>query len=343
MMGATLMAFSWFAPFSLVTMLVVGIIQWQLWQPRFTSYRMLRLVVSMLLPLSVLIVYKAGHRFENWVIPLGMSYYAFRQMHVAFEQYKGELRTISLEAYFEYLLFLPVLLIGPIHRIGEMQRSLRRQKWQPAFFSEGLERILYGLAKITFVGNYIFSYKVPLWANMLHSGPLHMYVRVIGFACNAYAQFSGFSDVAIGMGLLWGIKVMENFNYPFMATNMQEFWTRWHISLSSWCRDYIFHPIMALSRNRWLALVAAMLVLALWHEVSWRYVAWGAFHSLFILLAVFGRKAFPAIHGWFTGDALGRWVGRLLVFNLFAFSCLFLMADNFGELQNMIKQLFGYV
>jgi alginate O-acetyltransferase complex protein AlgI len=136
---------------------------------------------------------------------------------------------------------------------------------------------------------------------------------------------------------------MENFNYPFLATDMQEFWTRWHISLSSWCRDYIFHPILALSRNRWLALVAAMLVLALWHEISWRYIAWGCFHAALILLVVYSRKKFPFMHAWFKQNTFGRWTGRLLVFHCFAFSCLFLMADNAKELQNMLYQLLGHV
>lgn len=325
MMLATLIVWLYVSAWSLLILILITVLQWLLWQPYFKEYKRLRLMLSILLPLLPLIIYKIGHKTNDWIIPLGLSYYAFRQMHVAFEYYKGQLTRLTLEEYFQYLLFLPVILIGPIHRIEQMQRSLRRMKWQPAVFSNGLERILYGVVKIVFFGNYLFTYKFHEWADNSNIILLKDYLKLMAFTGNAYAQFSGFSDLAIGMGLLWGIKVIENFNYPFMATNMQDFWTRWHISLSSWCRDYVFQPIMALSRNRWFALITAMLVLALWHEISWRYIFWGIFHSLLILLTIITRKNFPAFSRYINHDYFGRWLGRLWVVHAFAFSCIFLI------------------
>ena len=153
-------------------------------------------------------------------------------------------------------------------------------------------------------------------------------------------QFAGYSDLAIGMGLLWGIRVMENFNHPFMATNMQDFWTRWHISLSGWCKDYVFQPILAFGRNRWLALVAAMLVLALWHEISWRYILWGVFHSLLILLTVIIRRNSPSFSNYINHHYFGRWLGRLWVLHAFAFSCIFLMIKDPFQLSVKLNFLF---
>ena len=155
-------------------------------------------------------------------------------------------------------------------------------------------------------------------------------------------QFAGFSDLAIGMGLLWGIRVMENFNYPFLATNMQGFWTRWHISLSSWCKDYVFQPILAFSRNRWIALIAAMLVLALWHEISLRYILWGVFHSSLILLAVLIRKKSPLFSNYINHHYFGRWLGRLWVLHAFAFSCLFLIIKDPFQLSLKLNLLFKW-
>jgi alginate O-acetyltransferase complex protein AlgI len=156
-------------------------------------------------------------------------------------------------------------------------------------------------------------------------------VLVIGFTCNAYVQFAGYSDLAIGAGLLWGIRVIENFNYPFLATNMQDFWRRWHISLSSWCRDYVFQPIIAFSRNKWIALSAAMLVLALWHEISGRYILWGIFHGTLVLLTTRFRETAPGLSKFINEHSAGRWIGRLWVFHLFAISNLFIGAINWDD------------
>ena len=340
MMATTLIVLAWFAPLSLLTMLIVALIQWLLWRIKSGNFKRLRFLISVCLPLLILVAYKMGHRVDNWLLPLGLSYYAFRQIHVAFEYYKGQLANITLEEYFQYLLFLPVILIGPIHRINEMNRSLRRLKWQPSYLSEGLERLLYGMVKINFLGNYLLSYKLLKYADNIDIPRLKIYLKVISFTGNAYIQFSGYSDIAIGLGLIWGIRIMENFNYPFLATNMQDFWRRWHISLSGWCRDYIFQPIVAFSRTRWLALVASMLVLALWHDLSWNYIIWGTFHSLLILLTILFRKNLPVVSNFVNYNILGRWLGRIWVFHLFAFSCLFIMAKDFYDLKSMLNVLF---
>lgn len=343
MMAATLLAWLFVAPFSLLLMVAVALGQWLVLKGRKSTTSKWRYLVSIILPLVPLVFYKLEHKAQDWIIPLGLSYYAFRQMHVAFEYYKGELPSFSLEEYFQYLLFLPVILIGPIHRINDMQRSWRRLKWQPAVFSDGLERILYGLVKINFLGNYLFSGKCNQWIQHIDMPGMKYYLKMMAFAGNAYVQFAGFSDLAIGMGLLWGIRVMENFNFPFLATNMQDFWTRWHISLSSWCRDYIFQPIMAYSRNRWFALVAAMLVLALWHEISWRYISWGVFHSCLIVSTVAIRRNFPAFSDYINKSSSGKWIGRLWVLHAFAFSCLFLIVEDASAFSNALKSFFNNV
>jgi alginate O-acetyltransferase complex protein AlgI len=207
-------------------------------------------------------------------------------------------------------------------------------------FSDGLERILYGLVKINFLGNFLFNMKLTELA--LHSNPylLKLYLDVVAFTGNAYCQFAGFSDLAIGLGLIWGIRVMENFNAPFLATNMQEFWQRWHISLSSWCRDYVFQPLAALTRSRWFALLASMLVLALWHEISFRYFLWGIIQVLLILLTVGFRKWMPAASQFINQHPVGRWLGRIWVFHIFAFSCVVIGSDNMVSLSNSFKQIF---
>jgi alginate O-acetyltransferase complex protein AlgI len=339
MLTISLLVLGWLAPLSLLLMLFVATAQWLLWRYGMTRLKRIGFLLSISLPLIPLIVYKLGQNSDGWILPLGLSYYAFRQIHVAFEYYKGEIKSISLEAYYQYLVFLPVILIGPIHRMPEFQRSLRRLKWQPVLFSEGLERILYGLVKIGFLGNYLFSAKLIQYAHTLEPSGFKIYVEAVAFTCNAYVQFSGFSDLAIGMSLLWGIRITENFNHPFLATNMQDFWQRWHISLSSWCRDYVFQPLMALSRNRIMALVAAMLVLSLWHEISIRYILWGSVQAALIIATVQARKALPLFSKFINGHAIGKWMGRIWVFNLFTLSSMLIGTESLNSLVITFKQL----
>ena len=341
MMLITLIALSWLAPYSVLIMLSTAFFQWVIWNNNYFGFKKPGVFLTILLPLLPLIIFKAGYKSNHWIIPLGLSFYAFRQVHVAFECYKSEMKKPGLFEYFEYLLFLPVMLIGPIHRMPEFQRSLRRHKWDASMFSEGLERLLYGMVKINFLGNFIFSTQLTQLAS--HTDPyfLRLYLEIIAFTGNAYFQFAGFSDLAIGMGLIWGIRVMENFNFPFLATNMQDFWRRWHISLSSWCRDYVFYPLAALSRKRWFALMISMLVLALWHEISLRYVVWGAVQASLILLTVGVRKMMPEYSQFINHHPLGRWFGRIWVFHAFAFSNVFIGTENIHSLSLGFKQLFS--
>ena len=323
------------APFSLLLMLSTAFLQWLVWN-RLRGAVRVSLVVSVIISLIPLLVYKWGAERRDWLIPLGLSYYAFRQIHVAFEVYKQTMQPPTLKSYGIYLLFLPVLLIGPIHRMPDFERSLRRMKWNAVTFSDGLERILYGLVKINFLGNFLFSLELTKYARSLPPAG-RLYAETVAFTGNAYFQFAGFSDLAIGAGLLWGIRVMENFNAPFAATNMQEFWRRWHISLSSWCRDYVFDPILASTRNRWFALIASMLVLALWHEISFRYVAWGALQALFILGTVRARNRWPRFAQFLNNHPAGRWLGRIWVFHLFAFSCILIGWENISYVRQWLK------
>ncbi|PWT77570.1 MAG: hypothetical protein C5B59_03590 [Bacteroidetes bacterium] len=341
MMLTTLVVLGWFAPLSVLIMLLVAFLQWLIWKNNYFRFRKLGVFLTIVLPILPLFVYKAGYKVNHWIIPLGLSYYAFRQVHVAFECYKSGMKKPAFLEYLEYLLFLPVMLIGPIHRMPEFQRSLRRYKWDPYMFSEGLERLLYGLVKINFLGNFIFAAKLTQLAAQADSNLLKIYLQTVSFTGNAYFQFAGFSDLAIGMGLVWGIRVMENFNSPFLATNMQDFWQRWHISLSSWCRDYVFYPLAALSRQRWFALIASMLVLALWHEISIRYVLWGALQALLILVTVRTRKAMPAFSQFINHHPFGKWFGRIWVFHAFAFSCILIGTENIPAVSIEFRQLFS--
>lgn len=215
-------------------------------------------------------------------IPLGLSYYAFRCLHYLIESYKGTLAAHGFREFAAYLVFLPTLAAGPIHRFDEFHRDHRRHRWDSRRFSMGLERILFGYAKVVVLANQLVN--VNLQAYISSVDPSHewliAYLRMLAFGLNGYLQFAGYSDIAIGFAMLLGYRVMENFNWPFLARNISEFWQRWHISLSSWCRNYIYMVVTSISRKPTLAILLSMLVLGLWHEISLRYLLWGAYHGI---------------------------------------------------------------
>ena len=219
---------------------------------------------------------------EDYIMPLGLSYYSFRQIHYLFEGWKGKLEQHGLMEYLCYMFFLPTIHVGPIHRFPGFLRDLRRRRWEYRNFSMGLERILYGYAKIVILGNNLIPMKFGAIIAEYGASPvlLHDYLESVLSWLSLYCQFSGYCDIAIGFSLIMGFNIIENFDNPFLSPNIGEFWKRWHISLTSWCREYVYMPLAALTRKSFFALLATMVLIGLWHELSIRYVLWGVYHSL---------------------------------------------------------------
>jgi alginate O-acetyltransferase complex protein AlgI len=229
-------------------------------------------------------------------IPLGLSYYALRCIHYLVERYKGGLPAHDFIDFVSYLFFLPTLIAGPIHRFQEFQRDQRRLRWDSEKFSEGLERILYGYVKVTFLANFLISNRLACFVDALDQdhAALAAYLTMLRQGLNGYLQFAGYSDIAIGCALLLGYRVMENFRWPLLQKNISDFWKAWHISLSSWCREYVYMLVVSFARRPALGVLATMLVIGLWHEASFRYIAWGAYNGLGIV----AWQQFQAVKRW---------------------------------------------
>ncbi|MBZ0220872.1 MAG: hypothetical protein K8I01_10630 [Candidatus Methylomirabilis sp.] len=230
---------------------------------------------------AVFIWFRTGAGLGGPLVPLGFGFYTLRALHYVLDGIKGTLPPHTFREFVNYMFFLPVLVAGPINRFQEFHRNLSRYRFDPALFSNGCERILYGFVKVVFLANYEVS---NLLAGRIEKiGESHAvladYLECLRYGLNLYFQFSGYSDIAIGFSMLLGFKIAENFNYPFLAKNINDFWRRWHISLSSWCRDYVYMFTLSIGRRPWAAVIVSMLVLGIWHEVSLRYVAWGVYHG----------------------------------------------------------------
>jgi alginate O-acetyltransferase complex protein AlgI len=272
-------------------------------------------------------------------VPLGLSYYTFRQIHYAIERYKQTLPRHTWADYLRYLFFLPTMLVGPINRFPDFLRDVRRRRWDAALASVGLERVLYGYVKVVVLGNALLTNKLGhlLTALEPQHPALATYLGILRFAGNAYVQFAGYSDIAIGLSLLLGFRTGENFAAPFLAPNLNDFWKRYHISLSQWCRDYVFSPLLSLTRRPMLAIAASMLVLGLWHEWSGRYLVWGALQGLGILFwhqyQKFAEKRPNVV------PVLPVWLGVFLTLHFYCFSCVIIREPSWQAVAHTFYRL----
>ncbi|MDB5096983.1 MAG: hypothetical protein JWM80_1404 [Cyanobacteria bacterium RYN_339] len=251
---------------------------------------------------------------------LGLAYYALRAIHYVVEGWLGRLPAHTTLEWLAYMWFAPTLPIGPIERFEEFLRELRRLHWDPARFARGLERMLQGYAKVVVVAGFLVDESLADLAEPLafaHPGVFN-YLECLRAASGMYFRFAGYSDVAIGFALALGIKVRENFDAPFLAANLTEFWRRWHMSLSDWCRAYVYTPLMAWSRSPALAAMGAMLAIGLWHGGTFQYLAWGLYHGAGIAACQVFQRVRPA--GAFWHGRLWRLLAWQLTFQFVVLS-----------------------
>lgn len=258
---------------------------------RMPAYKSAALAVAVVLFVGTLGVFKSQVAsgpvdvVRDVAIPLGMSYYTFRAIHYVIDLHRGALPAHSFRDFAKYMLFLPTIPVGPINRFPAFKADCDAHGWQSVRLSAGIERLLIGYFKIVVIGSYLFANYLAVQIGSL--GPeylsLQLYLEAVRGSLLLYFMFSGYSDVAIGFGLLLGYKVMENFDNPFMKPNIAQFWRAWHISLTSWSRDYIYMTVLGLSRNPYLGTMASLLVIGIWHELSLRYVVWGLYHGAGII------------------------------------------------------------
>jgi alginate O-acetyltransferase complex protein AlgI len=207
-------------------------------------------------------------------------------LHYLLERFRGTLPTHTFREFLSYLCFLPTLVVGPIHRFKPFLDDHHTKRWRSDTLSEGMEHILYGYVKVAVLANFLFATQMAQFIESIdpQATTRILYLEMIRGTMNLYLQFSGFSDIAIGFALLLGYRVMENFNNPYGQRNIADFWRSWHISLTSWCRDYVYLPMIGLTRNPYVANITTFLVIGLWHEVSVRFLVWALYHATGVMI-----------------------------------------------------------
>ncbi len=230
---------------------------------------------------ALFIWFKSGAGPGGLIVPMGFGFYTLRALHYTLDSVKRRLPPHTFGQFLSYMFFLPVMVAGPINRFQDFHRDLSRRRFDSKLFSKGCERMLYGFAKIVILAQYEVSHLLAERISSLEGSHevLAAYLDCVRYGLNLYFQFSGYSDIAIGFSMLLGFQMAENFKYPFLARNISDFWKRWHMTLSSWCRDYVYMFTLSVGRRPWFAVLISMLVLGGWHELSGRYLAWGLYHG----------------------------------------------------------------
>jgi alginate O-acetyltransferase complex protein AlgI len=344
-------------------LLALGMEHW-----RTTWLRKSLLSVSLLANLGLLCYFKYANFFlesldevliaagsPTWfrtlsvLLPVGISFYTFEAINYTVDVYRRRIRAErNLGDFMLFILFFPHLIAGPIVRARDFLPQIKRRKrWDWARLYLGVGYFLMGLVKKLAIADRMAEYADPIFAHPTEFRASAICFAVIAYAVQIYGDFSGYTDMAIGTAHMLGYKLARNFNMPYLAVNIGDFWHRWHISLSSWLRDYLFIPLGGSRGSRWQTarnLLITMTLGGLWHGAAWTFVFWGVLHGLFLVIHRFFRD-------WCSGRPLlervlrsvpGKLLCMGLTFTCVAFGWVFFRAPTFETAWTLLHRVIAW-
>ena len=312
------------------------------------SWKKFWLILSIVVSLALLAVFKyadfligsvnavAGTQIPllKLALPIGISFYTFQCLSYTVDVYRGNARVQkNLISFGAYVSLFPQLIAGPIVRYIDVARELdsRNHSWED--FALGMRRFLVGLAKKILLANQLGALTAVFRATGDKSVVFY-WMYAIAFALHIYFDFSGYSDMAIGLGRIFGFRFIENFNYPYLSRSIAEFWRRWHMSLGSWFRDYVYIPLGGnrVSRLRWVFnILVVWMLTGLWHGAAWNFVLWGLLYAAFLLL-----------EKWLPLDRLPDLLRRVYVLLVVVLGFVLFNATSLSEAISDIGGMFGF-
>ena len=284
----------------------------------------------------------------NIILPVGISFYTFQALSYTIDIYQKKLSaTHDWVEFFAYISFFPQLVAGPIERATNLLPQFQRQRrFNYADAVDGMRQMLWGFFKKVFIADSCAVVVNSYWGEYAGMNGISLFVMGLLFAFQIYCDFSGYSDIAIGTARLFGFSLMRNFAYPYFSRSIPEFWRRWHISLTTWFRDYIYFPLGGSRCSKWKALRNVFLVWGisgLWHGASWTFVCWGLYHAM--LLAVYHLSGINTKHDHVV--AFGRvlpsvkeFFQMLMTFALAVIGWIFFRAEDIQQAYDFISRMF---
>ncbi len=316
---------------------------------RKPGFKKFWLIVSIVISIGLLGIFKYADFFlESFraatglpvqllrlALPVGISFYTFQSLSYTIDVYRGNVpaqkNPISFGAY---VTLFPQLIAGPIVRYVDVARELdnRTHSWEK--ISLGLRRFITGLAKKVILADN-FALLIKLFRDSGEQSVLFYWMYAIAFTLNIYFDFSGYSDMAIGLGKILGFEFIENFNYPYLSKSVTEFWRRWHMSLGSWFRDYVYIPLGGnrVKKSRWVFnILVVWMLTGLWHGAAWNFVLWGLMFAVLLLI----EKWVPAL------QKLPTILRRIYVLLLIVISFVIFNADTLTQAGTDLACMFGF-
>jgi len=278
------------------------------------------------------------------VLPVGISFYTFMAVSYVMDVYRRELAPATWVDFFLYLSFFPHLVAGPIVRGGELLPQFRRARDPRRVDLAGATYlILGGLFKKVVVSSYVAAAIVdPVFGDPARHGALDVLFAAYGYAIVIYADFSGYTDIAIGVAKLLGFRFPQNFDRPYAARSLQDFWRRWHMTLSRWLRDYLYIPLGGSRRGvrrTYVNIAITMILGGLWHGAAWTFVAWGTFHGVGQAVGHWKRSRRAARGQAILDDPLAVVGQRVATFHLVCLGWVFFRADSIGSAFSVLGRL----
>ena len=290
----------------------------------------------------------ADHLLLNIILPVGISFYTFQALSYSIDVYRRKLEpTRDIVAFFAYVSFFPQLVAGPIERATSLLPQFEgKREFDYATAVDGLRQMLWGFFKKMVVADRCAVFVDSVWGDLSSQSGSTLLMAAICFTFQIYGDFSGYSDIAIGTAKLFGIRLKRNFNVPYFSRDIAEFWRRWHISLTTWFRDYLYIPLggsrvskAKVVRNTFII----FLVSGLWHGANWTFVAWGAYHALlFLPLILLGknRRYTNIVAEGRMLPSLKELAQMILTFVLAVFGWIIFRSESIGQAGQFIADIF---
>jgi len=281
------------------------------------------------------------------ILPVGISFYTFQSLSYGIDVYKRKMEpTKELLAFLAFVSFFPQLVAGPIERAAHLlPQFLRKRRFDYVNAVDGMRLILWGFFKKIVIADNCAPYVNDIFLNYQHYSGGTLIMGAVLFSFQIYGDFSGYSDIAIGVARLFGVNLMRNFRYPYFSVNIADFWQRWHISLTTWFRNYLYIPLGGNRGNRWFKIrnvFIVFLVSGLWHGAKWTFVFWGFINALFLLPLLLndGDKNLAENRSETILPTVSELFRMLFTFILVTFAWIFFRAENLTHAFLFIQSIF---
>jgi alginate O-acetyltransferase complex protein AlgI len=284
-----------------------------------------------------------GLRLNPWtiniILPIGISFYTFHGLSYVIDIYKERIKAErSFSDYAVFVSFFPLLVAGPIERATHLLPQIKKKRiFEYTDAIDGLRQILWGLFKKIVIADNCAEIANQVFNNPIDQSGSNLVLGAIFFTFQIYGDFSGYSDIAIGTARLFGINLLRNFAFPYFSRDIAEFWRRWHISLSSWFKDYLYIPLGGSKGGNWMRIrntFIIFIVSGFWHGANWTFIIWGLLHALFIMPSIImktNRNNLEIVAKGKTLPTMKEFLQMSITFSLAVFAWIFFRAENLTD------------